>query len=55
MEVVVFKKSPKKQVNKLIAWLCSMGYFAVIVLGLLIAFSGTIFRLINVFKFKKYR
>ena len=48
MEVVVFKKSPKKQVNKPIAWLCSLGYFLVIVLGIWISFSGTFLRLLNV-------
>lgn len=50
MEVVVFKKSPKKQVNKPIAWLCSLGYFLVIVLGIWISFSGTLLRLLNVVK-----
>lgn len=45
MEVVVFKKSPKRQVNKFIAWLCSLGYFAVIILGLSISFSGSFLRL----------
>jgi len=48
MEVLAFKKSPKKQVNKPIAWLCSLGYFLVVVLGIGISFSGTILRLLNV-------
>ena len=47
METVIFKKSPKKQVNKILAWLCSFCYFAFAVVVLMLGFSGTIFRLFS--------
>lgn len=42
-----FKTSPKKPVNKFIAWACSFGYFIGVVLILLLIFQGSVVRLIK--------
>lgn len=47
---VVFKKSPKKPVNKVIAWCCSLGYFAVAFIVIALVFTGTVLRLLNCVK-----
>lgn len=41
------KKSPKKPVNKVIAWLCSLGYLIVAGSGLLFAMQGSVLRCIR--------
>lgn len=44
---IEFGSSPKKDVNKIIAWLCSLGYFVIFFEVLAIIISGTLKRLLK--------